>query len=44
MSYLSLLMLILIFFFKGTPFKAGSRSKMWKTLIRTFILIGKFNL
>jgi len=37
-------MLILIFFFGGTPFKAGFKSEMWKTLIYTFILIGRFNL
>jgi len=43
-SYLSLSALTLIFFFKGTPFKAGSRNKIWKTLICTFILTGKFSL
>jgi len=26
-------MSILIFFSKGTPFRAGSKCKMWKTLI-----------
>jgi len=44
MLYLSLLMLILIFFFKGTPFKVGFKSEMWKTLIYTFILAGKSSL
>jgi len=39
--YLSLLTLILSFFSKGTPFKAGFKSKTWKTLIHTFILVGK---
>jgi len=42
--YSSLSALTLIFFSKGTPFKAGSKSKTWKTLIYTFILIGKFSL
>ena len=42
--YLSLAALILIFFFKGTPFKAGFKSEMWKTLIYTFILTGKSSL
>jgi len=43
-SYLSLLVLILIFFFRGTPFRVGFRSEMWKTLICTFILVGRFSL
>jgi len=42
--YLSLLALILIFFSRGTPFKAGFKSEMWKTLVYTFILTGKFSL
>jgi len=42
--YLSLLALILIFFFRRTPFKVGFKSEMWKTLICTFILVGKFSL
>ena len=42
--YLSLSVLILIFFSKGTPFRAGFKSEMWKTLIYTFILAGKFSL
>ena len=43
-SYLSLSALTLIFFSRGIPFKAGSKSKMWKTLIYIFILAGRFNL
>jgi len=42
--YLSLSVSILTFFFKGTPFKVGFKSEMWKTLICTFILPGKFSL
>ena len=42
--YLSLLVLILIFFFKGTPFRVGFRSEMWNTLVYTFILVGKSSL
>jgi len=42
--YLSLLTLTLTFFFKETPFKVGFKSKTWKTLIYTFILVGKSNL
>jgi len=42
--YLSLLALILIFFSRGIPFKVGFKSKMWKTLICTFMLVGRFSL
>jgi len=44
MLYLFLLASILIFFFKGTLFKVSFKSEIWKTLVHTFILIGKFNL
>jgi len=37
-------MSISIFFSRGTPFKVSSKSEMWKTLIYTFILVGKFSL
>jgi len=37
-------MSISIFFSRGTPFKAGSRSEMWKTLIYTFMLVSKSSL